>query len=276
MVNFINTAPLYEVWKRTVDRPEWQVIEAPPTTLNSMLQRNELDMGLVSSYEYGCNPGKYRVMQGLSISSTGRVGSVFLFSRKKPEDLDGGKVLLSPHSATSVALVKILLEDLYRVQPFYETGIVPDLRGEDTASYLKEVDAVLAIGDNALRLQANELFPVQLDLGKVWMDFTGFPFVFALFVVREEFCLRNSGVAGEIRSELLRCTAEGRKNLGEICQSAAPRIPMSREDCYNYLKGIEYDLDDDKVGGLTRFFDYLIRRQDIAPAALPIKFFPRP
>jgi len=51
MVNFINTAPLYDVWQRTVNRPEWNVVEAPPTVLNSMLYANELDMGLVSSQE---------------------------------------------------------------------------------------------------------------------------------------------------------------------------------------------------------------------------------
>ena len=49
MVNFINTAPLYDIWQRTVNRPEWNVVEAAPSVLNRMLYANELDMGLVSS-----------------------------------------------------------------------------------------------------------------------------------------------------------------------------------------------------------------------------------
>ncbi|MFP3984128.1 MAG: menaquinone biosynthetic enzyme MqnA/MqnD family protein [Desulfurivibrionaceae bacterium] len=273
MVNFINTAPLYEIWRLTVDRPEWQVIEAPPATLNRMLADDELDIGFVSAYEYGRRPDIYRILQGLSISSTGRVGSVFLFSRRNPADLDGKKVLLSPHSATSVALVKILLEDIYQVKPFYEIGIPPDLEGGGMDAGLEDIEAVLAIGDNALRLQEKGGYPVQLDLGKVWQDFTGSPFVFALFVVREDFCRRSGGVVGEIQNELLRCVSEGKRDLREICFKVAPRIPMSEEDCYNYLLGIEHDLDDSKIGGLTRFFDFLIKKNEISPAALPLKFF---
>lgn len=276
MVNFINTAPLYEIWRLTVDRPEWQVIEAPPATLNRMLAADELDIGFVSAYEYGRRPDIYRVLQGLSISSTGRVGSVFLFSHRDPADLDNKKVLLSPHSATSVALVKVILEDIYQVNPRYETGVISDLQGEGRDLKPEGAEAVLAIGDNALRLQEKRAFPVQLDLGKVWQDFTGFPFVFALFVVREDFCRCNSRTAKEIQDELLRCTAEGKRDLRNICHKVAPRIPMTEEDCYHYLQGIEHDLNDDKIKGLTRFFDFLIRRGSIGPAALPVKFFPDP
>lgn len=272
MVNFINTAPLYEVWQLTVNRPEWRVIEAPPSTLNRMLQHCELDMALVSSYEYGCRPDIYRVLKGVSISATGRVGSVFLFSHRDPDQLTGKKVLLSPHSATSAALVKIILEDLYQARPRYETGIVTGPGKEGVDFRLEGAEAVLAIGDNALRLLEKKIFPVQLDLGKVWQDFTGFPFVFALFVVREDFCRRRDRVVREIQSEFVRCRKEGKRDLKDISRKVAPRIPMTEKDCYSYLSSIEHDLGDDKIGGLTRFFDFLIRRGDIPPEALPVKF----
>ena len=108
MVNFINTAPLYEKWRATVHRPEWQITEAPPTTLNRMLYDNELDLGFVSSHEYAAHPDRYRILPGLSISATGPVGSVFLFSKTDPELLTGKTVLLSSLSQTSVSLVKII------------------------------------------------------------------------------------------------------------------------------------------------------------------------
>ena len=44
MVNFINTAPLYEVWQRTVQRPEWQITEAVPSVLNNLLNEGKLDL----------------------------------------------------------------------------------------------------------------------------------------------------------------------------------------------------------------------------------------
>ena len=59
MVNFINTAPLYDSWQRTVNRPEWNVVEAAPSVLNRMLHTNQLDMGLVSSQEYAAPPQDY-------------------------------------------------------------------------------------------------------------------------------------------------------------------------------------------------------------------------
>ncbi|NIA05506.1 MAG: ABC transporter substrate-binding protein, partial [Proteobacteria bacterium] len=73
MVNYINTAPIYEVWKATINRPDWQVTEAPPSVLNRLLAADELDLGFVSSYEYAARPAKYRILADLSISATGPV-----------------------------------------------------------------------------------------------------------------------------------------------------------------------------------------------------------
>ena len=67
MVNFLNTAPLYEVWKRTVFRPEWQVTEAPPSTLNRLLHQGALDLGFISSHEYALHPEEYKILGNLSI-----------------------------------------------------------------------------------------------------------------------------------------------------------------------------------------------------------------
>ncbi len=87
MVNYINTAPIYEQWKESVINPEWLITEAPPSALNYLLAQDKLDLGLVSSYEYAVRPEKYRILSDLSISATGPVGSVFLFSTVSPDQL---------------------------------------------------------------------------------------------------------------------------------------------------------------------------------------------
>lgn len=89
MVHYINTAPIHEIWKEQVDDPLWQLVEAHPAALNEMLANGEIDLGFVSSHEYGIRPEKYRILSDLSISANGPVGSVFLFSRFKPENLSG-------------------------------------------------------------------------------------------------------------------------------------------------------------------------------------------
>jgi chorismate dehydratase len=265
MVNFINTAPLYETWKDTVRRDEWHVVEGSPAELNRQLSSGLLDLGFVSSHEYASEPSKYKLLPGLSISSCGPVGSVFLFSQTEPENLDGTTVFLSRQSQTSNSLVKILLEEFVGVRPYYcfpESEVVP----------VDEGKSVLAIGDIALRMKDSGRYEVVLDLGEIWYQYTGLPFVFAVWAVANEFAERNQDLLADIHGELLRCVTEGKENLPTICQRAAPRIPMSVEKCYEYLQAIEYDLNDKKIEALELFYKYLIERGEGKKDALPLRF----
>ncbi|MFH2123698.1 MAG: menaquinone biosynthesis protein [Pseudomonadota bacterium] len=264
MVNYINTAPIYESWKKRKHPGQWHLVEAPPSTLNRMLAGGELDLGFVSSHEYCVRPELYRILADLSISSSGSVGSVFLFSRIDPSKLDGCPVLLSGQSQTSVFLVKIILEEFYGVKPLYSSG---DVSGDMNA----KATALLAIGDQALRLVGDPQFPYQLDLGAVWRHHTGLPFVFAVYAVREEFCRREPETLALIHRELIGCVRQGRQNLEAICQLAAPRIPMHPDECYVYLRAIEYDLGAEKQLALERFFRYLIDRDEGSAQSLPLK-----
>ena len=263
MVNFINTAPFYEMWQKTVDRPEWQITEAVPTTLNKMLYEGELDLGFVSSHEYGLHPNRYKILGGLSISATGAVGSVFLFSKKNIVDLDGCIIGLSSQSQTSVSLVKIILEDFYKIHAEYI------IRTESTP--LDACDAFLAIGDEALRLQQAMDFKVKLDLSKAWQEETGLPFVFAVWAVRKEFCETDALTVVEVHQELQRCIKLGAENLSEICELVAPRIPMSSNACQQYLQKMEYDLSPSKIEALSHFFTLLIQRGEIPRDCLPLE-----
>ncbi len=264
MVNYINTAPIYESWKKREHPAHWNLVEAPPSTLNRMLAAGELDLGFVSSHEYCVRPELYRILDDLSISANGSVGSVFLFSQVDPSKLDGCPILLSGQSQTSVFLVKIILEEFYGVKPLYTVG---DINSDVSV----EATALLAIGDQALRLVGDSRFPFQLDLGAVWRHHTGLPFVFAVCAVREDFCRREPETLAQIHQEFVSCVREGRQNLEVICQVAAPRIPMHPDECYVYLRAIEYDLGAEKKLALERFFRYLIDRGEGSAQSLPLK-----
>lgn len=266
MVNFINTAPLYEMWQRTIQRPEWQITEAVPSVLNTLLHEGQLDLGFISSHEYGLHPDQYRILRDISISATGAVGSVFLFSRREPQELDGARILLSTQSQTSVYLVRIILEEFYGVKPRYVDGSINDHRAE-----LDDFDGVLAIGDEALRINGSDEFPVKLDLGQVWSEQTGLPFVFAVWAVREDFYRLAPDTVSEIHQELLRCVIEGRHELRSISSLVAQRIPMPAEECFKYLQRIEYDLSDAKQQGLQLFCEYLAKRGEGSANSLPLK-----
>jgi len=266
MVNYINTAPLYEVWRQTVHRADWQVTEAPPSVLNRMLHENRLDLGFVSSQEYALHPDQYRIMSDLSISATGAVGSVFLFSELPIASLGDQLVLLSSQSQTSVSLVKIIFEEFYQIRPRYRLDLA-----EEVGADLERPVAVLAIGDEALRLSVAGKYPHRLDLGEAWQARTGLPFVFAVWAVREDFCRNEPDTVLAIYQELHRCLRQGKERLLEISATVAGRVPMDEEACYRYLQGIEYDLSPEKQEALAKFFEYLIKRGEVPASALPLK-----
>ncbi len=268
MVNYINTAPIYAVWKEQVHRSDWPVTEAPPAQLNRMLATGELDLGFVSSYEYAARPEHYRLMADLSISATGPVGSVFLFSSVQPEKLDNKLVVMTGQSDTSVWLLRIILEEFLTVRPRY-------IRGEVSAPTEPDTAAILAIGDEALQLTAekNRKYPFRIDLGEFWNQQTGLPFVFAVCAVREDFLSNESAAAREIHQALLACRNRGLARLPEICTKAAPRIPMSYDSCFRYFQSMEYDLGLAKKQALEHFFTLLINRGAADQKALPLKFF---
>lgn len=266
MVNYINTAPIYEVWKQIVDDKRFVIIEEPPSVLNRMLASDRIDLGFVSSYEYCARPNKYKILKDLSISCTGSVGSVFLFSHVPIEKLNNNLILLSNQSETSVCLVKIIVEEFYEISPQYIVGGVNgDLR--------QSCQAVLAIGDDALRLVSSGVYAYQFDLGEIWHNLTGLPFVFSVCVVRDAFARDNSGIVQEIQESLVRCRNEGSTQLSTICRLAAPRIPMDYDQCFTYLQGLEYDLDESKQQALEKFFSILIRREEASKDALPLRIF---
>ena len=268
MVNYINTAPIYEIWKEKQLPPNWQVLEGQPRQLNELLLAGKIDMGFVSSFAYALHPERYQIFADLSISATGPVGSVFLFSRLPVEELDDQLVMLTKQSDTSIRLVQIILEEFYRLKPRYSTGAV---YGPDSVA--NKAAAVLAIGDDALRISHAQSYPVQLDLGEAWMRQTGLPFVFSVCVVREEFLTSQPEEARRIREMLLACRREGGIRMAEICQVVSDRIPMDHAACTRYLHAIEHDLSSVKIKALETYFSYLIARKEVPDTALPVKIF---
>jgi chorismate dehydratase len=264
MVNYINTAPIHEMWKSREHDPNWVMIEQHPAVLNRMLAAGEIDLGFVSSHEYGIRPDDYLILDDLSISANGPVGSVFLFSRIKPEMLSGLPVLLSVQSKTSVCLVKIALEKFFKVTPLYI---------EDEVRNARRIGAegVLAIGDDALRLKIEGTYQYCLDLGELWRSHTNLPFVFAVCAVRQPFARDFPEAVKAVHRELIACRDLGLQSLDRVCSLAAPRIPMDVDACRTYLKGIEYNLGQLKHQALERFYTYLFDFGEAVRSCLPLK-----
>ena len=267
IVNFINTSPIYVPWQELGPLNGWVVEEGAPTILNSHLAQGRLDAGIVSSYAYGLNADRYYILPGLSISATGPVGSVILLSKVPIEELNKKLVLLTPQSATSINLLHIILKDFLGLRPIFRTGNFKELSVNPVAQ------AYLAIGDEALRLRSNRDSLFLSDLAKIWLEHTGLPFVFAVWAVREESWIAWPEKIHLLHKRLSECYHKGLKELEQISNLVAPRIPMTSSDCLEYLKGIELDFSEKKQQGLLHFFRLLHDRGGF-PKILELKTLP--
>jgi chorismate dehydratase len=158
-ISYVNMAPVFYRLDAEVEE-----VGGVPTALNASLLRGEVDVAPISSIEYARNAAKLRLLPRLCVSSEGAVDSIQLVSKKPLEDIR--VVAVTPESATSVVLTRVLLPHAAQV-PLGE-----------------EADAKLLIGDAALKSAFEDPTPHH-DLGRLWLERTGLPMVFAVWAAPE-------------------------------------------------------------------------------------------
>src|ERR671932_47847 len=139
-------------------------VQGVPTELNRCLLGGDCDVAPISSIEYARHADRLRLLPRLCVASEGAVDSIQLVSRKPLEQVR--VVAVTPESATSVVLTKVLLPEAEHV-PLGE-----------------EADARLLIGDAALKSAFEDPTP-HYDLGRLWLERTGLPMVFAVWAAPE-------------------------------------------------------------------------------------------
>jgi chorismate dehydratase len=254
-VNYLNTKPLICDLDRLA--PEAELILEVPSRLADLLAEGHLDVALIPVIEY-FRAGTYTIVPDIAIASRGPVLSVTLFSRVPWADIR--RVALDAGSRTSAALTEILFRKRHDVSP----EIVPlplDQAAEDM-----EADAVLLIGDRAMHACLPG-FAHAFDLGQEWFDWTGLPFVYAVWAVREGVDLGD--VATALR-EAKRC---GCARCGPIAQHEAPRLGLDAGFCRRYLANIiHFDLGPREQAGLNHYYR-LAAELRLAPAGVPLAFY---
>jgi len=172
-VKYLNARPLIHGWEGDVDFDH-------PSALCQRLANGELDVALVSSFEFLRNP-IYWIVDDVSISSDGRVYSVVVAHRGDISEIN--EIELDPASETSANLLRCLLPELGLNPRFAQprTGVSPTV-AEDTGRR-----AQLLIGDQAIRFRQEYVSEFSfLDLGEQWKKVVGLPFVYALWLIRPE------------------------------------------------------------------------------------------
>lgn len=253
-VDYLNCLPVYHSLETKETFLDADIIKGPPAVLNKMFLEGQLDITPISSIEYARNADKCVILPNLSISSDGRVDSILLFSKNPVTELEGKTVYLTSSSATSVVLLKILLEHYYQVNVKYLTG-KPDLE-----QMLKKADAALLIGDDALVANfqlAKYQVPLHvLDLGEAWKEFTGEKMVYALWVISRDFAVKYPPLVDQIAQTLLASKNLGLSRIPELVAFEKAKSLLSEEIIADYMLTIKYDFDQDYRRALLTFYDY--------------------
>jgi len=226
----------------------FKVVEGIPTELNRCLVEGKIDVSPSSSIEYATNQGKYRILPGFSITSKTRAMSIILESRVPVSELDRKTVALTTASATSIVLLRIILELFEGVSPDfmqYEQGVEEPY---DTA------DAVLTIGDLALKRAAAPRFPHAYDLGELWYNKTGLPFVFAIWQVNYRKNMQQD--LARLYDALRESKQYGMSHFTELAEHHAGDFGLSAETLVRYWNTFSYDLGPEEQKGLLTYYGY--------------------
>ncbi len=266
-IPYINCYPVYGAIDRGVVTLDASLVDGTPSELNARIACGDLDVSVVSAVEYARDSSRYVLLPDLAVSCDGPVRSVMLFSRHRAEDLGGRQVLVSRSSMTSVALLELLFENVWRCTPRFVPG---DAEVSDVRWFEREEhDARLVIGDAALLLGAHTpgapRYPHVYDLGAMWKQWTDLPFVFAVWVA-----LRSTPVkaALAVHAALIESRDWGLTHLDELATQASSHTGVAPHTCLEYLTGLDYGLSYPHLAGLTTFFGRLVERGKVPNGTL--------
>jgi chorismate dehydratase len=249
-IKYSNAWPLYHHFHVESLSRKTELVTEVPAVLNKRILEGSLDISPVSSFAFGLGAEELLLLPDLSVSSNGPVNSILLFSRKPPEQLHHAKIALSNTSATSVNLLKIVMEKAYEVKPTY-TVSEPIL--EDMMSHC---DAALLIGDHAIRASWLDHGYIVTDLGKVWKEWTGYGMTFAVWTVQRQFAEQNSVFLSEVCSAFQSSKKQSLHNLSQLVDQACQEIGGTGHYWHHYFNNLCYDFKDDQAAGLALYFSY--------------------
>ncbi|QLA16187.1 menaquinone biosynthetic enzyme MqnA/MqnD family protein [Desulfolutivibrio sulfoxidireducens] len=243
-IAYLNVWPLFTLLAPHLENdPRVTCVSGHPSELNAALRRGDIDVAPASAFAYLRDPDGFRLLPDLSIAAAvAPIQSVLLVSPVPVDGLadylrrTGDTVLLSRASASSNALLRVLWRHHWKLpEPRFEmiapgTGLATDR-------------PFVEIGDTAL---AHYLRPPEgrqvIDLGQAWFDFTGMPFVFATWIVRDGLDEARATTLGGLWRELARIKGELPRLLEGLVDSGGRPPWIAAGDLAAYLRGVSYDL----------------------------------
>jgi len=231
-VSYLNSKPLIHGFEQGRMKDEIDLIIDYPANIAAMLVDDRIDVGLVPVAVIPSLPEHY-IISDYCIGCDGEVASVCLFSEVPLEQVE--TVLLDYQSRTSVALLKVLLKEHWKISPQLVAA------GIDYEKDISGATAGLVIGDRALQQRSRSAY--IYDLGLAWKEMTGLPFVFAAWI-------SNKKIDPAFIGRFNEANAAGFDNLPLV-------IDENKTPVYDLLKyyteNIRYRYSGDQQKALQRF-----------------------
>ena len=226
-ISYVNMAPVF--FRVGIDVEE---VQGVPTELNQLLIDGELDTAPISSIEYARNADRLRLLPRLCVASEGAVDSIQLVSKRPLEQVR--VVAVTPESATSVALTKVLLPEAEQV-PLEEYA---------------HADAKLLIGDAALKSAFEDPTP-HYDLGRLWLERTGLPMVFAVWAAPEP----THPDLPELEDALVKSVRAARAEPERLAYESSQRYGYPAGFLARYFEKLRYRFGPRERAGLYTFLE---------------------
>jgi chorismate dehydratase len=249
-IQFLNCLPLYWGLARTGTLLDLELTKDTPEKLNDQLVRGDLDIAPISLVEFLRNADELVAFPDLAVGCDGPVMSCLIVSQVPLEQLDGARLALGSTSRTAVRLAQLLLAEKYHVAPDYYT-CPPDL-----GLMMQEADAAVLIGDAALRASLHDAPRLGLqvhDLGQMWKDWTGLPFVFAVWAARKDFLAREPRTVRKVHEAFLASRDVSLEEVGKVAEQAARWEAFDAELLERYFTTLDFRFGEDQLAGVREF-----------------------
>ncbi|WP_411141728.1 menaquinone biosynthetic enzyme MqnA/MqnD family protein [Streptomyces sp. x-80] len=249
-IQFLNCLPLYWGLARTGTLLDLELTKDTPEKLSEQLVRGELDIAPITLVEFLRAADDLVAFPDLAVGCDGPVMSCVIVSQKPLDRLDGARVALGSTSRTSVRLAQLLLAEKIGVRPDYYT-CPPDL-----GLMMQEADAAVLIGDAALRANLHDGPRLGLevhDLGQMWKDWTGLPFVFAVWAARRDYLEREPQVVEKVHEAFLASRDLSLEEVTKVAEQAARWETFDETVLARYFTTLDFRFGPDQLRGVTEF-----------------------
>jgi chorismate dehydratase len=244
VVSYLNSKPFIRGIEKNPS-PDWNVTLDIPSECARKLISGEAEVGLVPVAVLPLIKG-HRIITPYCIGANGKVDSVKLYSHVPVEQIT--KVILDYQSRTSVALVKILARELWKINPEWTAGSA----GFETMA--EGTTAVVVIGDRTFSMNGSYTF--EYDLSEAWQQLTGLPFVFAVWTLSGSLSVENATMLNEFENRFSAALNYGLTHMDEVIAENQQRYPDVNVRKY-LTQSISYDLTAEKREAIRLFLHKL-------------------